>query len=141
MAGRRHTRRGGAADFRPSAPAVAGRTPSRTQAIALLSGLAVVAAGVAIVSFVVKPSTARSFDLFYGSMYIDDNTSPVAIDLASGKPSVRLANAFTAVSAKAAADITVYPLGGGNTLMLDTSSGEFNMLDSTGFVVKPSDGG
>jgi hypothetical protein len=141
MAGRRQLRRAGAADFRPSPPSAAGRTPSRRQAVALLTGLALVAAGIAIVSFVVKPSTARSFDLFYGSMYIDDNTSPVAIDLASGKPSVRLANAFTAVSAKSAADIAVYPLGGGNTLMLDTSSGEFNMVDSTGFVVKPSDGG
>jgi hypothetical protein len=141
MAGRRHMRRAGAADFRPSAPAAAGRTPSRTQAIALLSGLAVVAAGVAIVSFVVKPSTARSFDLLYGSVYIDDNTSPVAIDLASGKPSVRLANAFTAVAAKSAADVSVYPLAGGNTLMLDPSTGEFNMVDSTGFVVKAADGG
>ena len=130
-----------AAGFRPSAPTSAGRTPSRTQAVALLAALVVVAAGIAAVSYLIKPAKARSFDLFYGSIYIDDSTSPVAVDLASGRPTVRLANAFTAVSANSPSDIDVYPLGGQNTLLLDPTSGEFNMVDSTGFVIKTSDGG
>ena len=66
-------------------------------------------AGIAVASYLVKPAKARSFDLFYGSMYINDNTSPVAVDLASGKPTVRLTNAFTAVGAKTGDDIDVYP--------------------------------
>jgi hypothetical protein len=127
--------------FRPSAPRGPRTGPSRTQTIALLSGVILIAAGIAVASFVVKPSKARSFDLFYGSMFLDDNTSPVAVDLASGKPTVRLRNAFTAVSAKTTGDLDVTGLDGGNTLMLNRSTGEFNMVDSTGFVVKPTGGG
>ncbi|HEY8301565.1 MAG TPA: hypothetical protein VIG48_06685 [Jatrophihabitans sp.] len=144
MAGPRRRARpqGAGSAFRPSAPnPAAGHAPSRTQTIALLCGLVLVAAGIAAVSYLVKPATARSFNLFYGSVYLDDNTSPVAVDLASGKPTVRLANAFTAVSAKAPEDINAYPLDGGNTLLLDPATGEFNMVDSTGFVIKSSDGG
>ncbi len=99
------------------------------------------ASTIAIVSYLVKPAKARSFNLLYGSTYINDDTSPVAVDLASGKPTVRLTNAFTAVAAKRGQDIDVYPLGGGNTLLLDPRTGEFNMVDSTGFVVKSTDGG
>ena len=140
--GRRRARhQSAAAGFRPSAPASAVRAPSRTQAVALLAGLVLVASGIAAASYLVKPAKARSFDLFYGSIYIDDSTSPVAIDLASGRPTVRLANAFTAVSATSPSDIDVYPLGGQNTLLLDPTTGEFNMVDSTGFVIKTSDGG
>jgi hypothetical protein len=139
--GRRQARRVPPAAFRPSAPAGSGRAPSRTQLVALLTGLVVVAAGIAIASFVVKPSKARSFQLFYGSIYLNDNASPVAVDLASGKPTVRLSNSFTAVSAKATSDLSVYPLAGGNTLMLNPGTGEFNMVDSTGFVVKTTGGG
>jgi hypothetical protein len=130
-----------AAAFRPSAPTAAGRAPTRAQAVALLCGLVLVAAGITAVSYLVKPSKARAFQLFYGSVYVDDNTSPVAIDLASGKPTVRLTNAYTAVSAKSGQDTDVYPLGDHNTLLLDPNTGEFNMVDSTGFVVKASNGG
>jgi hypothetical protein len=62
------------------------------------------------------------------------------VDLATGKPSVRLTNAYTQVSAKASGDLDVVPLQDG-TLLLDSATGEFNMLDSTGFVLKASGGG
>jgi hypothetical protein len=101
----------------------------------------VVAVAIAIVALIVKPSRARSFDLFYGSVFVNDNTSPVAIDLASGKPTVRLRDAYKAVSASLTTQLDLLPLEGDNTLMLDPTSGEFNMVDSTGFVVKPTDGG
>jgi len=134
--GRRHA----ATAFRPSAPVGPVRAASRGQTAALLVGLLAVALGIAVASFAVKPSKARSFDLFYGSIFMDDNTSPVAIDLASGKPTVRLHNAFTAVSAKSTGDLDVFPLAGG-TLMLNPSSGEFNMVDDSGFVLKTIGGG
>jgi hypothetical protein len=137
VVGRRHS----ATAFRPSAPAGRSTGPSRTQSILLLTGVIAIATAIAIASFVVKPNRARSFDLFYGSVYINDNASPVAVDLASGKPTIRLRNAFTAVSAKSTGDVDVLALGGGNTLMLNPSTGEFNMVNSTGFVVKTTGGG
>lgn len=142
MAGRRRRPRSqGAPAFRPSAPTSAGRAPTRNQTLALLCVLVLVATGIALASYLVKPTKARSFTLFYGSMYINDDTSPVAVDLASGKPTVRVTNAYTAVAATRGQDVDVYPLAGGNTLLLDPKTGEFNMVDSTGFVVKTSDGG
>ncbi|HEY2272797.1 MAG TPA: fibronectin type III domain-containing protein, partial [Jatrophihabitantaceae bacterium] len=127
--------------FRPSAPARIGRTPSRLQSGTLLLGVIVLALAISVVSFVVRPSKAKSFDLFYGSLFINDNTEPVAVDLASGKPSVRLHNAYRNVSAASSNDLDLIPLDGENTLMLDPSTGQFNMVDSTGFVVKPDAGG
>ena len=132
---------GAASAFRPSAPTTPLRAPSRTQSIALLAVLVVVAGSIAVAAALVRPSKARSYQLFYGSVFLNDNTSPVSIDLASGKPSVRLNNAIAAVSAANTGDVDVYPLANGNTLMLDTATGEFNMVDSTGFVVKTTGGG
>jgi hypothetical protein len=106
----------------------------------MLVGLVVVAAGVAVASFAVRPSKARAFDLFYGTAFINDNTSPVAVDLATGRPTVRLQNAYTQVSARQSGDLDVTPLRGG-TLLLDTATGEFNMVDATGFVIKTKGGG
>jgi hypothetical protein len=105
----------------------------------MAAALLVVAAAISVVSFAVKPSKARAFNLFYGSVFIDDNTAPVSVDLASGKPSVRLTNAYTQVSAKQSGDLDVVPLVGG-TLLLDAVTGEFNMVDSTGFVAKTGGG-
>lgn len=106
----------------------------------MLGCLVAIAVAAAVASFVVRPNAARSFELFYGSMFINDNTSPVAVDLASGKPAVRLSNAFKAVGARRTGDLDVVPLTGG-TLMLDSTTGEFNIVDASGFVVKASGGG
>lgn len=133
-------RRRAATAFRPSAPSSRSRAPSRLQTAVLLTGVLVVAAGITVASFAVKPDKARSFDLFYGSVFVDDNLSPVAIDLSSGKATVRLSDAPSAVSADRSQDLDMVPLVGG-TLMLDPVTGEFNMLDSSGFVLKPTGGG
>jgi hypothetical protein len=105
----------------------------------MVVALILVASAVAIASFTVKPSKARAFDLFYGSLFIDDDTAPVSIDLASGKPTVRLPDAYQQVNAKQPGDVTVVPLAGG-TLLLDTLTGEFNMVDGTGIVAKSGGG-
>ncbi len=114
--------------------------PSRGQSAAMLAGLLAVAVAVAVASFAVKANKARSFHLFFGSLFINDDTSPVAVDLASGKPSVRLNNAFKAVSARRTGDVDVVALAGA-TLMLNPGTGEFNMVDESGFIVKPTGGG
>lgn len=105
----------------------------------MITALILVAAAIAVASFAVRPNKARSFDLFYGSVFIDDNSAPVSIDLASGKPTVRLPDAYQQVNAKQPADVDVVPLAGG-TLLLDTVTGEFNMIDSTGIVAKSGGG-
>src|SRR5579875_583742 len=127
--------------FRPSAPATAGRTPSRVQASILLIVVVVLALIISVVSYLVKPNRAHAFNLFYGSVFINDNTEPVGVDLATGKPTVRLNNAFRNVSATSSNDLDLIPLAGDNTLMLNHATGAFNMIDSTGFVVKPTPGG
>jgi hypothetical protein len=134
LAGRRQQ-----AAFRPASTPVTTSAPSRRQAIALVTVLLLVAAAIAVASFAVKPSKARSFHLFYGSVFIDDDTAPVSIDLASGKPTVRLPDAYQQVAAKQPGDVDVVPLAGA-TLLLDTVTGEFNMVDSTGIVAKSGGG-
>ena len=136
MVGRRRT----TTAFRPSAPAGHRGEPSRLQTVAVLAGVVALAAAVALVSVLVKPNRARSFQLLYGSVLINDNTSPVSVDLASGKPTVRLTNAVAAVSAADSTQVEVVPLADGLTLMLDRVTGAFNVVDATGFLVKPTGG-
>ena len=102
MAGRRQR-----AAFRPAAAPLTSSAPSRKQAIAMVAALVLVGAAITVASFAVKPSKARSFDLFYGSVFIDDNTAPVSIDLASGKPTVRLPDAYQQVNADQPGDVDV----------------------------------
>ncbi|HEV7205001.1 MAG TPA: fibronectin type III domain-containing protein [Jatrophihabitans sp.] len=127
------------AAFRADASAAPAVRPSRRQAVALLVVLVLVAGATALASFLIRPDRARAFDLLHGSMYLQDAVAPVAVDLASGRPTVKLLNAQDLVDLKNAADVQVVPLTGG-TLLLNPSNGTFNLLDTTGFVLK-SDGG
>lgn len=106
----------------------------------MLAVLVLVAAGVATASYLVRPDRARSFDLFYGSLFLDDERAPVAVDLTNGRPTVRLVDAAKQVSAADPRDLTVVPLSGG-TLLLNRTTGEFNVVDATGLVVKTEGGG
>jgi hypothetical protein len=128
------------AAFRPSASTGDRLTPTRRQAVALVSGLVAVACTVAVASYLVKPNKARSFDLFFGSMFLNDDRAPVAVDLTNGKPTVRLVDANSQVSAKNPSDLVVSPLTNG-TLLLNANTGEFNIIDATGFVIKTKGGG
>ncbi len=123
-----------------AAPAAAtGPRPSRRQAVALLAVLVVVAGVIAAVSYLVTPDRARAFSLVGGSVFLSDSVAPVAVDLASGHPTVRLVQAAQEVGAKSTADLTVTPLQDG-TLLLDRRTGEFNMVAPTGFVEKTTGG-
>ena len=135
----RTRRRPGPTAFRAAPAAVPAARPSRRQAVALLAVLAVVVGTVVAVSYLVRPDRARSFDLFHGSVFLADSVAPVAVDLASGRPTVRLIDADTQVGADTSSDLTVTPLSQG-TLLLNRVSGEFNLVAETGFVVK-TDGG
>lgn len=124
--------------FLPSGPGTA--TPGRRGRLVLLCGFLGCSSAIALAAVVVKPTTAHAFKLLYGSVFINDNVSPVAIDLASGKPTVRLSNAVTAVGAASTGDLDLVPVGQ-STLMLNSRTGEFNMLDAAGLLLKPTGGG
>ncbi|WP_375484124.1 hypothetical protein [uncultured Jatrophihabitans sp.] len=135
----RTRRRPGPTAFRAAPTAAAAARPTRRQAIALLAVLAVVTGTVVAVSYLVSPDRARSFDLYSGSVFLADSVAPVAVDLASGRPTVRLIDADAQVGARTSADLGVAPLDQG-TLLYNRTSGEFNMVASTGFVVKTNGG-
>ncbi len=128
------------AAFRAESVAADPGTPSRRQSAALLSVLVVVAAAIGVASYVVRPDRARSFDLVHGSVFLADQVAPVGIDLASGRPTLRLVGADKQVGADDPANLSLVPVHGG-TLLLDRSTGQFNMVDQTGFVIKHDGGG
>jgi hypothetical protein len=125
--------------FRADPAAAPALTPSRRQTIALIAVLALVAGAVAAASYLIRPEKARAFDLFHGSLFLADQKSPVAVDLASGKPTLRLLGADKQVGITGNQPLGVVPMDG-RTLLVNQASGEFNMVDSSGFVVK-HDGG
>jgi hypothetical protein len=127
------------AAFRADPAAAPAAQPSRRQTAALLAVLALVAGAVVLASYVVRPEKARAFDLFRGSVFLADQNSPVAVDLASGKPTLRLLGADRQVGSTGSQPLSVVPLTD-HTLLLNQASGEFNMVDTSGFVVK-RDGG
>jgi len=102
--------------------------------------LLLVAGAITVASYLVRPDRARAFDLFHGSLFLADQQSPVAVDLATGKPTLRLVGAARQVGITGTDQLGVVPLDGG-TLLLNRHTGEFNMVDTSGFVVKHDGGG
>lgn len=120
-------------------PVGSGSRLSRNQIIAVIAAMAMAVAGLAVAAALVSPNRARTFDLIHGSLFLADDRAPVAIDLATGKPTVRLVGANSQVDA-AIADLSLVPLSD-STLLLNDKTGEFNLVDGTGFVVKTTAGG
>jgi hypothetical protein len=126
--------------FRADPDAASAARPSRRQAVALLGVLVLAAGVVAVLSYVIRPERARAFDLFHGSIFLSDQLGPVAADLASGKPTLRLVNADQQVGITGSAVLDAIPLTD-HTLLLNPATGEFNMVDNNGFIVKHDGGG
>ena len=114
-------------------------SPTRRQSAGLLALVLVVAVLVPLLSTFVDPSTARSFDLVSGSIYLDDDRAPVAVDLAAATATARLVDADAQVGARSSQDVHVVALDSGS-LLLDATTGEFNLIDAGGFVVKANGG-
>ncbi len=136
---RRFDVRPGPAAFRAAPSGMLAARPTRPQALALLAVLALVTGTVVAASYLVRPDRARSFELFHGSVLLADSVAPVAVDLASGRPTVRLIDADDQVGARSGSDLAVTPMTGG-TLLLNRTTGEFNVVAATGFVVKTNGG-
>jgi hypothetical protein len=101
----------------------------------LIAVLALVAGAVAAASYLIRPEKARAFDLFHGSIFLSYKSAPVAVDLPTGKPTLGLAGADQQVSLGQGQSLGVVPLLD-HTLLLNQSTGEFNMIDNSGFLVK-----
>ena len=121
--------------FRPDPNVAPASRPTRRQAIALLAVLALASGVVAVLSYVIRPERARAFDLFHGSVFLSYQLGPVAVDLASGKPTLQLVNADQQVGITGSEVLNTVPLAD-HTLLLNSSTGEFNMVDNNGFIVK-----
>jgi hypothetical protein len=121
--------------FRADPAATPAARPTGRQTIALLLVLLLVAGAVAVASYAIRPEKARAFQLFHGSVFLANQQSPVAVDLASGQPTLLLLDAAKQVSATGRQQLGVVPLDSG-TLLLNKTTGEFNMVASTGFLVK-----
>ena len=93
--------------FRADPAASATDHPSQRQAVALVTVLVLVAAAIAAASYLVRPDKARSFDLLHGSVFLADQVAPVGIDLASGKPTLRLVGADKQVGASRSTNLTL----------------------------------
>src|SRR4051812_47623462 len=79
--------------FRADPAAIPSTRPSLRQTLALLAVLLAVAGAVVAVSYLVHPERARAFELLHGSLFLSDEQSPVAVDLANGKPTLQLVGA------------------------------------------------
>jgi hypothetical protein len=92
-------------------------------------------------SAVAGPATPASHPrIFGGSIVLDDNRPLVVLDLATGDVTVRLSDVFAQVGAPTYADVSAVPLDTG-TLLLNRSSGSFNLLGKDNFVLERTGGG
>src|SRR5436190_20795754 len=110
----------GPSAFRADPDATPAARPSRRQTVALLAAVALVAGAVAAASYLIRPEKARAFDLFHGSIFLSDQNSPVAVDLATGKPTLRLSGAAQQVGVSGAQTLGVVPLTD-HTLLVNQS--------------------
>src|ERR1043166_4638611 len=108
--------------FRADPDAAPAAHPSRRQTVALLAVLALVAGAVAVASYLIRPERARAFDLFHGSVFLGYQNGPVAVDLASGKPTLQLLGAEQQVGLTHTETLGVIPLTD-HTLLLNESTG------------------
>lgn len=131
MTGRPHDR----SAFRADPDAAPAARPSRRQAIALLAVLVLASGAVTVLSYLIQPARARAFELLRGSLFLTDQLGPVAVDLPTGTPTLRLVGANEQVGVTKSDVLDALPLTD-HTLLLNPTSGEFNMVDNNGFIVK-----
>jgi hypothetical protein len=87
-----------------------------------------------------QATTAQHPRLFGGSLVLDDRRPLVVLDLTTGAVTVRLDDVFAQVDATRYADVQAVPFDSG-TLLVNRSSGSFNVLSKDNFVLERSGGG
>lgn len=135
---RRNHRHARGADREPSG---GNRPAARSRAVAVTVGaVALVVAGAAWFSATSPPNQATVTRFVGGSVVLDDAVAPVALDLATGTPSVRFENIGQWVGSTAPGHVDAFALRDA-TLLVNDRTGTFNYLGADNLIVRPEGNG
>ncbi|MDQ1360905.1 MAG: hypothetical protein QOJ44_1282, partial [Acidimicrobiaceae bacterium] len=112
---------------------------TRTQKIVSLSVVAAIVILTTVFAVIGQPSIAVQPKPFGGSLTLNDVQDPVVIDLATGSPNLRLQGIESQVGATDPSLVDAVPLADG-TLLVNRSTGTFNVLGLGNSIVKTSGG-
>ncbi|HEX3564460.1 MAG TPA: hypothetical protein VHU17_03740, partial [Acidimicrobiales bacterium] len=110
-----------------------------TQKIVSLSVVAAIVILTTVFAVISQPSIAVQPQPFGGSLTLNDVQDPVVIDLATGSPNLRLQGIESQVGATDPSLVDAVPLADG-TLLVNRSTGTFNVLGLGNSIVKTSGG-
>jgi hypothetical protein len=110
-----------------------------TQKIVSLSVVAAIVILTTVFAVISQPSIAVQPKPFGGSLTLNDVQDPVVIDLATGSPNLRLQGIESQVGATDPSLVDAVPLTDG-TLLVNRSTGTFNVLGLGNSIVKTSGG-
>jgi len=110
-----------------------------TQKIVSLSVVAAIVILTTVFAVISQPSIAVQPKPFGGSLTLNDVQDPVVIDLATGSPNLRLQGIESQVGATDPSLVDAVPLADG-TLLVNRSTGTFNVLGLGNSIVKTSGG-
>jgi hypothetical protein len=110
-----------------------------TQKIVSLSVVAAIVILTTVFAVIGQPSIAVQPKPFGGSLTLNDVQDPVVIDLATGSPNLRLQGIESQVGATDPSLVDAVPLDDG-TLLVNRSTGTFNVLGLGNSIVKTSGG-
>jgi hypothetical protein len=110
-----------------------------TQKIVSLSVVAAIVILTTVFAVIGQPSIAVQPKPFGGSLTLNDVQDPVVIDLATGSPNLRLQGIESQVGATDPSVVDAVPLADG-TLLVNRSTGTFNVLGLGNSIVKTSGG-
>ncbi len=135
---RRNHRHAWRTDREPSAQSL---PPARLRAVTVVVGaVALVVAGSAWFSVTGRPNQATTTRFIGGSVVLDDAEAPVALDLATGTPSVRFQDIGQWVGNTAPGHVDAVEMSGA-TLLVNDQTGTFNYLGRDNLIVRPDGNG
>jgi len=107
---------------------------------ATIGAVALVVAGAAWFSATGPPNRATVTQFVGGSVVLDDAVAPIALDLATGTPSVRFENIGQWVGNTAPGHVDALALSDA-TLLVNDQNGTFNYLGTNNLIVRPEGDG
>ncbi|MET0903996.1 MAG: fibronectin type III domain-containing protein, partial [Acidimicrobiales bacterium] len=113
---------------------------TRRQAVAGASVVVLALVAVLVAALVVEPRSAQRPDVVTGSVILEDDRPPVVVDLATGRPSIRLKDVFAQVGAESYSDVQIVELDTGS-MLVNRRTGMFNLLNRGHLAVKREAGG
>ena len=108
---------------------------TRRQAVAGASVVVLALVAVLVAALVVEPRSAQRPEVVTGSLILEDDRPPVVVDLATGRPSIRLKDVFAQVGAESYSDVQIVELDTGS-MLVNRRTGMFNLLNRGHLAVK-----